>query len=134
MSEAAQSVTTLSFTHAVRDAEIDGVSIKENQYLGLSGGKIKAATDTLDEHYECSVCKLCFDLDKNEIKAEDTPAPQKTEKATEEPADEPTEKPTSAETDAPEQSGGCASSLSGAALATAYIFSAAILIKKKEGN
>ena len=93
-----------------------------------------AATDTLDEHYECSICKLCFDLDKNEIKAEDTPAPQKTEKATEEPADEPTEKPTSAETDAPEQSGGCASSLSGAALAAVCIFSAAILIKKKEGN
>lgn len=63
MSEAAQNVKTLSFTHAVRDAEIDGVSIKENQYLGLSSGKIKVATDTLQE----AVLELVGDIDGSEF-------------------------------------------------------------------
>ena len=96
------------------------------------------ATDTLDEHYECDLCKLCFDLDKNEIKAENTPTVKETDKATDKATDEPTdvatEKSTTVQTDAPEQSGGCASSLGSSAIAAICIFGAAILIKKKEGN
>ncbi len=43
MEEAIQAVTTLSFTRAVRDAEIDGLHIKDGQILGLVGGKVKSA-------------------------------------------------------------------------------------------
>ena len=42
MEAAAAGVITLSVTHAVRDAEIDGLHIKEGQVLGLQGGKVKA--------------------------------------------------------------------------------------------
>ncbi len=46
MTEAMQAVTTLSLTHAVRDAEIDGLHIKDGQVLGLVNGKVKKATAT----------------------------------------------------------------------------------------
>ena len=46
MKEAMQGVTTLSLTHAVRDAEIDGLHIKDGQVLGLVNGKVKKATAT----------------------------------------------------------------------------------------
>lgn len=46
MNEAMQGVTTLSLTHAVRDAEIDGLHIKDGEVLGLVNGKVKAATAT----------------------------------------------------------------------------------------
>jgi dihydroxyacetone kinase-like predicted kinase len=46
MKEAMQGVTTLSLTHAVRDAEIDGLHIKDGQVLGLVNGKVKVATAT----------------------------------------------------------------------------------------
>lgn len=42
MEEAIAAVTTLSFTRAVRDAEIDGLSIKDGEVLGLLNGKVKA--------------------------------------------------------------------------------------------
>ncbi|MBQ8356334.1 MAG: DAK2 domain-containing protein [Clostridia bacterium] len=42
MEEAITGVTTLSFTRAVRDAEIDGLSIKDGEVLGLVGGKVKS--------------------------------------------------------------------------------------------
>jgi len=42
MEEAAAAVTTLSFTRAVRDAEIDGLCIKEGEVLGLVGGKVRS--------------------------------------------------------------------------------------------
>ena len=42
MEEAIAAVTTLSFTRAVRDAEIDGLSIKDGEVLGLVGGKVKS--------------------------------------------------------------------------------------------
>ena len=44
MNEAMGCVTTLSLTHAVRDAEIDGLHIKDGQVLGLVNGKVKTAT------------------------------------------------------------------------------------------
>ena len=47
MRAAIEGVTTLSFTHAVRDADIDGMSIKDGQILGLVNGKVKAAKDSV---------------------------------------------------------------------------------------
>jgi dihydroxyacetone kinase-like predicted kinase len=52
MEEAIQGVTTLSFTRAVRDADIDGLSIKDGQVLGLVGGKVKAAASEIPEALE----------------------------------------------------------------------------------
>ena len=46
MNEAMRGVTTLSLTHAVRDAEIDGLHIKDGQVLGLVNGKVKNASAT----------------------------------------------------------------------------------------
>ena len=45
MRAAAENVTTLSLTHAVRDAEIDGISIKDGEVLGLFNGKVKLAAE-----------------------------------------------------------------------------------------
>lgn len=44
MKEMMSGVTTLSLTHAVRDAEIDGLHIKDGQVLGLVNGKVKVTT------------------------------------------------------------------------------------------
>ena len=46
MKEMMSTVTTLSLTHAVRDAEIDGLHIKDGQVLGLVNGKVKVTTAT----------------------------------------------------------------------------------------
>ena len=46
MKEMMSTVTTLSLTHAVRDAEIDGLHIKDGQVLGLVNGKVKVTTLT----------------------------------------------------------------------------------------
>ena len=43
MEEACKTVTTLSFTRAVRDADIDGMNIKDGEILGLVNGKVKAS-------------------------------------------------------------------------------------------
>ena len=42
MSEAIGNVKSLSVTHAVRDANIDGIAVRNGQSMGLVGGKIKA--------------------------------------------------------------------------------------------
>ena len=42
-------VTTLSFTRAVRDADIDGMNIKDGEILGLVNGKVKSANVELAE-------------------------------------------------------------------------------------
>ena len=47
MEEAITGVTTLSFTRAVRDAEIDGLSIKDGEVLGLIGGKVKTVANDI---------------------------------------------------------------------------------------
>ena len=42
MSEAMTHVKSLSVTHAVRDANIDGIAVRNGQSMGLVGGKIKS--------------------------------------------------------------------------------------------
>ena len=42
MSEAITNVKSLSVTHAVRDASIDGVAVRSGQAMGLVGGKIRS--------------------------------------------------------------------------------------------
>ena len=49
MSEAASAVTTLSFTRAVRDAEVDGKTVKARQFLGLQDGKVKSAENCIED-------------------------------------------------------------------------------------
>ncbi len=46
MTEAARAVTTLSFTRAVRDAEVDGKKVREKQVLGLQDGKVRSAEES----------------------------------------------------------------------------------------
>ena len=41
MKEMMGGVTTLSLTHAVRDAEIDGLKIRRGQHLGLIENRVK---------------------------------------------------------------------------------------------
>ena len=48
MQDALSMVTTLSFTRAVRDAEVDGQHVRARQFLGLKEGKVKAADDSLE--------------------------------------------------------------------------------------
>ena len=57
MKEMMSTVTTLSLTHAVRDAEIDGLHIKDGQVLGLVNGKVKVTTTT---DYEAVAALLDF--------------------------------------------------------------------------
>ena len=47
MEELIGAVTTISFTRAVRDAEIDGLHIKDGQVLGLVGGKVKSVAEEI---------------------------------------------------------------------------------------
>lgn len=55
MKDAANGVTTYSLTRAVRDAELDGLEVKEGQYLGLCDGKLCAAEEDVCE----ATRKLC---------------------------------------------------------------------------
>jgi len=47
MNEAASHVKTAQITHAVRDTTIDGIVIKKNEFMGISGGKIVTANALL---------------------------------------------------------------------------------------
>ncbi|MBR7181788.1 MAG: DAK2 domain-containing protein [Clostridia bacterium] len=58
MKAAIESVTTLSFTHAVRDADIDGMSIKDGQVLGLVNGKVKAVENTTVDTLRAIVAEI----------------------------------------------------------------------------
>ena len=49
MSQAMSSVTTLSVTRAVRDADIDGLAVKRRQYIGLVNGQLKFAADSVSD-------------------------------------------------------------------------------------
>ncbi len=49
MTSALSDVKSFSVTTAVRDADADGVIVKKDQLLGLFDGKIKVASDSLDE-------------------------------------------------------------------------------------
>ncbi len=58
MRQAIEGVTTLSFTHAVRDADIDGMSIKDGQILGLVNGKVRAAENSVMETLDGIVAEI----------------------------------------------------------------------------
>ncbi|MCD7775809.1 MAG: hypothetical protein LUH54_00330, partial [Firmicutes bacterium] len=47
MTEAAGAIKTLSFTRAVRDAELDGLSIKKRDFMGLVDDDVKAVDTEL---------------------------------------------------------------------------------------
>lgn len=49
MEAARTTVTTLSVTRAVKDAEIDNISVKKKQYIGLVDNDLKYAADTMED-------------------------------------------------------------------------------------
>lgn len=49
MTESLKNVRTLSFTHAVRDASIDGLEIRSGQVIGLCENRVKKCCDSLAE-------------------------------------------------------------------------------------
>ena len=59
MNDSLSTVRSASVTHAVRDAVIDGLDIKEGQFIGLVEGKVRYTADTL---YDC-VDKLAEGLE-----------------------------------------------------------------------
>jgi dihydroxyacetone kinase-like predicted kinase len=52
MSEAISVVKSISVTHAVRDASIDGVAVRSGQAMGLVGGKIRTVGANATEAVE----------------------------------------------------------------------------------
>jgi dihydroxyacetone kinase-like predicted kinase len=58
MSTAISGVCTLSVTYAVRDASVDGLEIKEGQYLGLVENKVKKVSEALED----CLSELCAEL------------------------------------------------------------------------
>ena len=48
MTETFARVATFSVTRAVRDAEVDGISVRAQQFLGLAEGTVIAAEDTME--------------------------------------------------------------------------------------
>ena len=52
MSEAMSHVKSLSVTHAVRDANIDGIAVRSGQSMGLVGGKIRSVGNNNSECIE----------------------------------------------------------------------------------
>ncbi len=82
MSDAMKSVTTLSVTRAVRDADIDGLAVKRKQYIGLVGGQLKYAADSV---YDCirdmvsafpdtELCTVYYGSDAKNSEAEEVTA------------------------------------------------------------
>lgn len=81
MQAAAGEVVTLELTQAVRDADIDGVSVVEGQYMGLKDDKLLLAGDALDatalellraaeaEHSELITVYRGADLDRDAAQA-----------------------------------------------------------------
>ncbi len=49
MTEAKDNILTGEITQAVETVELDGVSVKEGQYIGIVDGKLRQAADTLHE-------------------------------------------------------------------------------------
>lgn len=49
MTEAKDNILTGEITQAVETVELDGVSVKEGQYIGIVDGKLRQASDTLHE-------------------------------------------------------------------------------------
>ena len=78
MSEAMTGVRTYSITRAVRDAQVDDMSVRERQFLGLSENKVVTAADTLDETFarlaekigECDLLTVYYGKDVKKEAAE----------------------------------------------------------------
>ena len=78
MQDALSMVTTLSFTRAVRDAEVDGQHVRARQFLGLKEGKVKAADDSLERVVSamlrrldaCDIVTIYYGKDVKESAAE----------------------------------------------------------------
>ncbi len=66
MTDAAAEVKTGQVTTAVRDTEIDGVTIKKDEFMGISGGKIVVSTPSLEETAQ-AVARQMIDEDEDEI-------------------------------------------------------------------
>ena len=66
MTDAAAEVKTGQVTTAVRDTEIDGVTIKKDEFMGISGGKIVVSTPSLEETAQ-TVARQMIDEDEDEI-------------------------------------------------------------------
>ncbi|MBV9582373.1 MAG: DAK2 domain-containing protein [Chloroflexi bacterium] len=49
MEQAAHAVHTLEVTQSVRDAEVDGLSVKEGEFLGIADGRVVVAAGSADE-------------------------------------------------------------------------------------
>jgi len=49
MEQAAHAVATIEVTQAVRDAEVDGLSVESGQFLGIADGRVVAAAASADE-------------------------------------------------------------------------------------
>ena len=49
MEQAAHAVHTIEVTQAVRDAEVDGLSVEAGQFLGIYDGRVVAAAESADE-------------------------------------------------------------------------------------
>ena len=77
MSEAANHVKSISVTHAVRDASIDGVAVRSGQTMGLVGGKIRSVgkdsaeciEKLLDQMQEAVYVTIFYGEDANETEA-----------------------------------------------------------------
>lgn len=61
MTEALAEVASGEITNAVRDTEIDGVAIREGQYMAILDGKIIASVDTLAESLDRLVGQMLAD-------------------------------------------------------------------------
>lgn len=58
MKNAAQSVKTFAITRAVRDASIDGLEVREGQYLGLENGRVCCSFDTAENTIEFLIKRI----------------------------------------------------------------------------
>jgi len=65
MTEAKEQVKSGQVTHAVRDTEIDGVSISKGDFMGLFDGKIVTATPEMDSTTHTLLAQMI--TDENEI-------------------------------------------------------------------
>ncbi len=63
MTEMMNEVKSLSVTTAVRDAEMDGFSVKKDELLGLMDGKIRVSSESLEE----VIAKLCEDAGEGDL-------------------------------------------------------------------
>nr|WP_239588188.1 DAK2 domain-containing protein [Gracilibacillus alcaliphilus] len=77
MTEACQQVKTGQVTYAVRDTQIDGITIENGHYMGLADGKIKVSNANKQQVIEGLLSEM-IDVDEDEIvtiiRGEDTTA------------------------------------------------------------